>query len=373
MGKKLKDTFSDLNIKRSDKVLLVVRAVDALVFLSSFKDCKITMIIYGNKTSVNIATQNIKKSKFSEVVEEIYTVKQFLNGELNNMKPDFVLGNPPYQTQVGPNKTQQIWAKLTTKFFGMLVNDGKMYLLHPGGWRRVLSSAMADVKNVNEIYTTNKILSMELNDYKKGKEVFGVITDYDAVLVQKTKSNGDVTIKNRDGEYKTNITDTTLIPTANMKIFEKLRARDGEEKIELLYSRSAYGTDKKHISKTKDKTFKYPCVTGMPLSGLSCVYSNTNQNGHFGIPKIIISRASTYTTLDTTGEYGLAQFSYGLVDTVETLPKIQKILDNPLFQKLMTSFIGRTDKNVAEPHGSSMKFMKEFRKDFWKDLPEYLI
>jgi len=106
----------------------------------------------------------------------------------------------------------------------------------------------------------------------------------------------------------------------------------------------------------------------MPKSGIKLKYSSINNKGHFGIPKLIIANASTYTLLDLKGEYGLTQFAYGIVDSKENLVKIQKVLDNPDFHKPLTSFIGRKDNCLIVPNGQNTKFLKEFRKDFWKDF-----
>ena len=59
-------------------------------------------------------------------------------------------------------------------------------------------------------------------------------------------------------------------------------------------------------------------------NGINLYYSSTNQNGHFGIPKIIWSNGlGTYPIIDLNGEYGLTQFSYGIYDNKNNLELIK--------------------------------------------------
>ena len=132
-----------------------------------------------------------------------------------------------------------------------------------------------------------------------------------------------------------------------------------------MYSRSDYGTDKKNTNSEKTSEFKYPCVyTVNSQSEPTFYYSNTNQNGHFGIPKFIWSNgriSSIGSYIDETGEYGLTQFSYAIVDEPKNLPLIKKAFDSIEFRNLMESCaVGQLTVNH--------KIISLFRKDFWKEF-----
>ena len=65
---------------------------------------------------------------------------------------------------------------------------------------------------------------------------------------------------------------------------------DNNDKCNILQSMSAYEPRKKWISKTETKEFKYPVVHSTPKDGHRFVWSNRNDNGFYGIKKIIFGK-----------------------------------------------------------------------------------
>ena len=351
-------------------VLMLYRKVATIsefrVEYNKYKGDNVTFVA-ENDIHRNLCRLHLKESDTFRII----TIKELMEGVIDDMRYDFIVGNPPYQKIVGPNKTQSIWAGLVVKFYIMLKDKGTMSVIHPSGWRFLTPNSRQDVKDVNKIYGTNKIIKMEFNDYTKGKEVFLAGTDYDVITVQKTPSSGDVLIKTKSGDYKMNISNRYIIPTDNIGLFEELRAEgeSQEEKVDILYSRSAYGSDKKHMSQ-QSQEFQYPCIYGMPQKGIKYLYSNTKDNGHFGVPKLIFTKASLYSVLDLKGEFGLTQFAYGVVDTKENLVKIQKVLECPKFRAEIQKMNGINVKGYGDGMKSLATILKEFRKDFWKEFYE---
>jgi len=300
----------------------------------------------------------------------IITAEEYLKKDFG-MKFDHIAQNPPYEVPVGDKKTQIIWAKIVIKSYELLKDGGTMTSVHPGGWRFALDTSGTNLKKIKEIYTTNKIVKMELNDIFRGEETFGATTDYDVITLVKEPSNGEVVINTRTNkDFEMNIKTNPLIPTDGLDIFESIRAKDGEEKVELLYSRSAYGSDKKNIVKDETVEFKYPIIyTITNKNGINLMYSNTNQNGHFGVPKLIIKKGSKTSIIDETGKYGLAQFAAGIVDEPENLVEIQQAIDSEKFRLLQQKFTGSSNIGISiDGLGTMYKFIKEFRKDWYKDF-----
>jgi hypothetical protein len=119
------------------------------------------------------------------------------------------------------------------------------------------------------------------------------------------------------------------------------------------------------MSKTQTNEFTHPVVYTVDyLSQPTFFYSSTNQNGHFGQPKVIWSNgriSSIGNYIDATGEFGLTQFAYAIVDEVENLENIKRALDSKKFKNLMElCAVGQLTVNH--------KVVGMFKKDFWKEF-----
>jgi len=244
-----------------------------------------------------------------------------------------------------------------------LKEGGYLSLIHPSGWRNI-EGKFSDIK---KIIKNKKLHFLSINNEKKGMEVFGAETRFDYYLLENTVNDGILTeITFQDGTIdEVNLNTLEFIPNGSLSEVESLIARDGEEKVELIYSRSAYGTDKSNVSKVQENDFIYPCVyTVNYLSEPTFHYSNTNENGHFGVPKVIWSNgriSSVGSYIDETGEFALTQFAYAISDDVENLPYIKRALDSTRFKKLMElCAVGQLTINH--------KVISTFRKDFWREF-----
>ena len=310
-------------------------------------------------------------------INNVYTVNELLEGKLDDMQFDYIVGNPPYQTSVGDKDKQiPIWDTLVLKFFELLKENGEMSMIHPGGWRFSSPSANNNLHSIKEIYQNHKVTYAEFNDIRKGYEVFGQATDFDVMNVIKCFSNEPIIIHTKtDGKISMNIRDLNMIPTDNFDLFLKLKGKPEEEKVEIIFN-SAYhtlnGGERCRVRKNRNDIFKYPVIDRIPMnSGVKYYYSNTRNNGHFNISKLILARAASSTILDLNGDYGMTQFAAGIVDTPENLVKIQKVLELNIFKTMKTDFcgIGGSNKNaIIDGLGRMFKFLKEFRKDFWKEF-----
>jgi hypothetical protein len=168
------------------------------------------------------------------------------------------------------------------------------------------------------------------------------------------------------GKYKNIVLDDMdFIPNGGLTLLNDLLAKEGEETVELIYSRSNYGTDKNHTSKEQNDEFTHPVVyTVNYLSQPTFFYSSTNQKGHYGKPKVIWSNgriSSIGNYIDTNGEYALTQFAYAIVDNVENLENIKIALDSKKFKNLMElCAVGQLTVNH--------KVVAKFRKNFWEEF-----
>ena len=182
-----------------------------------------------------------------------------------------------------------------------------------------------------------------MNSLEYGHRDFHVAIPYDYYIVKnvnndyKTKTN---IVDVKDNNYNINLSKWCFIPYSNFDLFNKLLAKNDEEKVNILYDCSTY--DCRKLSDTQTDKYKYPiCYTITKKKGMNKLYSNIYKNDHF-VPKVIWSNGiGTYPIVDYDGVYGCSQFSYSIIDHKENLDKIKKCMNNELFIDLMknTKFI----------------------------------
>jgi hypothetical protein len=306
--------------------------------------------------------ENILRVKYAVHKHKLvgtYMKENFLTWE-SGMKFDCVLGNPPYQLKVGPKKTEPIWDKFVFKSFDHLKEGGYLALIHPSGWRNVEGR----FSEVRDLLLSKQVEYLEIHNEKDGMQTFGASTRYDwYVLKNVDKEVGTTVVTFEDGvPEEIDLEELPFVPNHSYDTLKKLVAEPGEETVDVLYSRSAYGTDKENVNDTKTKKFKYPVVYHVSKQdGPVFKWSSRNDLGHFGIAKIIWGNsAGTGFHLDLSGELGLTQFAYAIADTPNNLKAIYNVLTNnyELFSG-MTNVVGS---------GINRKVLATFRKDFWKEF-----
>lgn len=285
--------------------------------------------------------------------------KDFLKYNPNDMKFDIIIGNPPYQETLGASRGKSIWDKFVLKSYSLLKPKGYLSLIHPGSWR----APKGKFKPIQKIYKENNLIFLKISDYKQGQKTFGVATNYDYFLLQNTPNQGKTHLI--DSEGNSDIIDISLlefIPNSQLSLYNKLIAKPKEERVQLLRD-SSYHSARDYVSDTQNGEFKYPVIWSITQKkGINLRYSKINNRGHFNQPKVAFSNGGgSYPVIDSTGEFGLTEFGFGIVDSISNLKNIQKALENPHFISLMKSAGFRNMK--YEP-----KVIETFRKDFWKEF-----
>lgn len=271
---------------------------------------------------------------------------------------DIVMGNFPYQEKVGAKKTQPLWNLFVKKSIILLNKNGYLVNVHPSGWRNV----EGNYKDIQELLKNN-LLYLEMHSDKDGQEIFGATTSYDWYCYSKS-GVATTMVKDKNGIHKMKLSNMEFIPNGEFELFDKLIAKNDEEKIEILHSYSAYETRKEYMSKDKNQEFKYPCVyTITKDKTINLYWSNTNTNGHFNIPKVIWTNGmASPPTIDKNGDYGLTQFAYAIVDNISNLENIKKAMDSEKFINLMKLCY------MSSGNRFERKVLSTFKKDFWKEF-----
>jgi len=281
-------------------------------------------------------------------------------------KFDIIVMNPPYQQFFAETnmKSVPLWDKFVAKTINQLVDCGYLVAVHPDSWRRI----DGDFNKIRDLLRSKQITYLEVHNITDGLKTFGVQTTYDFYCLHNVPNTMFTKIKCQDGTtQRVDISKMEYIPNGMYKEFEKLIAKNSEEKVKTLYSSSDYGNYKKvQMSKEQTEEHKYPCVYLTYKDGsVNFWYSNTKEKGHFGIPKIIFSKGGASSPIiDERGEYGVMNFAYAIIDEPKNLPFIQKALLHPDFIKLMSFADGITGCR----NRYNYKVITLFRKDFWKEF-----
>jgi len=273
-------------------------------------------------------------------------------------KFDVIFGNPPYQDKSGnKGRGHRLWVQFVSKSLLLLKTTGFLVFVHPAGWRQPGNELLDLMKN-------KQIHYLSIHNEGDGLKTFSCNTRYDWYVLQNTPFYKDTSITAQDGKiYSINLSKMSFIPNY---MFNEIQGwTSGDMKLNIIKQRSAYGHDKKHMSKKKSDLNKYPAVYSVNRQNVpSFYYSSINTNGHFKIPKVIFGSGATGFISDPSGQYALTQWCTAIVDSPEKHQRIIDVLNNPKFKSvILACSVGKAEINA--------EILRFFRKDFFEifDLP----
>ena len=270
---------------------------------------------------------------------------------------DIIMGNPPYNDASGnKGKGHILWNKFVElSLNNLLKENGYLVFIHPSLWRQFEHPLLEKIK-------IKQILYLEIHNTNDGQKMFKCATRYDWYILQNIKYYKKTIIK--DEENKVNEIDLRkwkFIPNMLFDEIKELISNNDNEKLDVNYYRSNYGTEKKIISKNKNDEYKYPVIYSINKKNeLSLRYSNTDKNGHFNLSKFIFSNGAGFYC-DVKGDYGLTEWAYCIYDQPENLYKIQKAFKTNKFNKIK-------DALLLDSKSYNIKVMKLFKKYFYNEF-----
>lgn len=217
------------------------------------------------------ATKNLAES---QVIEAKYlTLEEVMK---KGMKFDVVIGNPPYQETGGSGNP--IWQEFVERGLNVLVDGGHLAMIHPPAWR-----GTGDIKqNIARISNMLKRIDFEwisMHDIPDGTKNFKAGTAYDMYVARKSNTPNFITeIRGTDGsESRTCIKSIDIVPNFDFGLVQGLIAKEGEEKVNFIYSAVKFETRKKWMSKVETDEFCHRCVYSISRTTgkLKFRYSNT--------------------------------------------------------------------------------------------------
>jgi len=341
-----------------DEKLRYKHIVENMIYACELQAKNLFLFLYAfdpkDEYALNIYNGSYLTEEFDVYMKEFWGIEKW----------NIIVQNPPYNS-ASDNKgsAHVLWDKFVTKTISQLIDGGYMCAIHPDGWRG-LGDGFSKVKN---LLKSKQILSLEIHDYSDGLKTFGVKTTYDFYCLHNVPNTMFTKIKCMDGTtQRVDISKMEFIPNGMFNEFNKLMAKKGEEKVNVLRS-CKYHTQKEYVSKEQSEEFKYPCVyMSLSTDVVKFRYSKTNKMGHFGVPKVIWTNGTaSKPIIDEVGEYAITEFAYAIIDEPNNLPFIQKAMLHSDFIKLMNFRDGNGGKFG---HRYDRKVISLFRKDFWKEF-----
>jgi hypothetical protein len=280
--------------------------------------------------------------KYKLNIHEGDTLKLNIKDEWGIDGFDIVMGNPPYQdNQTAKGKRgggDLLWNKFVIKSLEQLKKNGYLCFIHPSGWRKP-ESEKSKYKNLFKLMTyENQMIYLEIHNTKDGMKVFSAGTRYDWYIMEKVKKYKKTIVKGEDGKIiEIDLEEWNFLPNYNFNEINKLLAKNNMKSCNIIYGVSNYESRKKWVKKEKNNEYKYPLVHSTPISGIRYMYSSRNDNGHFGIPKVIFGDSGINNTLiDIDGKYGMTQHAMAIeIKNKEDGEILKKFIENKYFKDIL--------------------------------------
>ena len=275
---------------------------------------------------------------------------------------DLVISNPPFNgTEDNKNI---IWPKFVTT---ALKEWTQTYLLFitPPGWRKPNKTQSKYNGLFNLMTKENSMRYLQMHNKKDGRTIFKCNTFFDWYLIQREKIYANTVIDEAGIQYSDiDFSKWNWFPSANILLIKQITCLDkDDEPCPVIYSRSAYGTDKSHMSQIKDAMHPFPCVHSTPKgSPTRFMYSSEDCRGHFGQSKVIFGESGIYNPIiDMEGKYGLTHCAIGIkIDSLEEGEKICKAITSIQFENLIKTSC------LLSSYRIEWSIFKQFKRTFYE-------
>lgn len=295
----------------------------------------------------------------------------FLNDKREPRKFDVVIGNPPYQ---GPGKStdsgyegggkgsrnSSLWPSFVEKCFDLVEADGFVCMIHPPRWRK-------PGDKTGDLIRSKNVLHIDIHGKSDGMKTFNCMVRYDWYIAQNSPYKGSTVVRDENGDIcKIDLSDFSFLPHSQFDLLRKIVAKGGEETCQVICD-SSYHNQRDYMSRTQDDKYKYPCVYSTTKDAVKYFYSSTNQNGHFGAPKVIFGENGGDTgiynaILDLDGKFGMTEGGIAII--ISSKEEGENVISAIQSEKF-TTFIRACNYGGFR---IDWKIFRYFRKDFWKEF-----
>jgi hypothetical protein len=281
-------------------------------------------------------------------------------------KFDVIMGNPPFQkeqenTRKGGYGGRTIWNKFVDNSIDILAPKGLLCFINPSNWR-----GLGELHYLWDKLTSLQILYLHIYGEKAGHQMFNVGSRFDLYVIENTNNTKPTKVIDEMGdEYQIQMKDWPFLPNYDYATFKKILTTE-DKGVDVIYSRSLYGTDKDNMRDTNKSNFNHKVVHSITQDGLTYWYTNDKTKGHFGVPKVILNfnrhQYSHKEQNDYEGKYGMSQISFGIpIKSKKEGDEILKAIDTNVFKTI----IAATKWGAFQ---TDYRMFKYFRPDWYNIL-----
>ena len=311
-----------------------------------------------DKYKLNVYTGSFLEDNFDYHMNNVWNVEKF----------DIIIGNPPYdKSQKAEGKRgggDTLWDKFVIKYLNKTLKEGGyLSLVHPTIWRKPQSEKSSS-KEVNKLMLSKQILYLEMHNSQDGLKTFNAGTRYDFYVIENRDVYTTTSVNDEDRiTTDVDLSGYSFIPNKGLKFFNKILAKNDEQRCPIIFNRTNYGSDRPYVIETEDELHKYKLVHSTPKSGNRFMYSSRNDRGHFGVSKVIFGESGIYDVIiDMNGDYGMSQGSMAIVvDNIEEANNIKKILLSDNFSNFLESVMWSNFR-------IDWRLFSYLKREFWKEF-----
>lgn len=326
----IKRLMGGLKDFQSDPELRYKHILENMIYVCDIqsKNMFIYLLLFNpdNKYKMNFYKSSFLKDDFEDKMLE-WGVDNF----------DIIIGNPPYNKEHSDKSSgHSLWDNFVRHSLKCLRVNGYLLFVHPPLWRKPISENGKSNDLWKLITSDRQLVYLNIESREVGKKVFDASTRYDYYLIENAnKYKNTIIIDEKNNKIELDLEKWDFLPNYNFGMIEKLLGVG-----EILFERSAYGSDKKWVSKEENEIFKFKLIHTTPKNGVRYLYSSINNKGLFGIPKVIFGDGGTINdvVIDFEGNYGMSEHSMGIpIESLEQGIKLKDYLLSSEFKNILSA------------------------------------
>ncbi len=320
-------------------------------------------IFGGDKYKLNIVKGDFLEDKTHKKLLDKLGTKE--------LKFDLVMGNPPFSKSTSRDSsatsTGKIWQDFVTIGISFLCKEGYLTMISPQSWRQTIADSGGRSKDYITM-RSKQILYLSMYDATQSKNIFQVPMDFDWYVIKNVRPSLRTYVRDtEDKTYKVSLDKLPFLPSKHWDVICKYLTID-EDCVDLIYDRTAFGSDKKYVVRESSDEYKYPIVHVITSRATTLLWTNkenkVSKGKHmFGVSKVIITKSSgnkiENVIIDRKGKYGLSQnvFAFAIDETTSN-ETLKEFLLGPMFLNIIQATKGG---GMFIDH----RIFKNFKKNFW--------